>query len=70
MNSKDVRQVAIHLSTKKLLDEIREFEYQTYDSNIRHLIKDSNELKELKTKIDVSLLLKKKAVALKDSNGK
>jgi hypothetical protein len=50
MNSKDSKQIILHTSTKKLLDELKEYEYQTYDSVIRQLIKDSKELKTLKEK--------------------
>ena len=60
MNSKNIKLIAVHIGTKKLLDASREYDEQTYDANIRHLIRDSNELKELKTKIDVSLVYKKK----------
>jgi hypothetical protein len=50
MNSKDVKSIVIHLSTKKLLEEAKEDKYQTYDTVIRQLIKDSKELKALREK--------------------
>ena len=39
-NSEDVKPIVIHLATKKLLDEAKEVDYESYDTLIRRLLKE------------------------------